>query len=132
MAGDSKVKAAAEIKPIESGRGAPEKRAETRLSDYYGVNQVNDAIVFVTLYPRASSVQIAGDFNNWQPVQTPMQKVGESGVWQTEIKLPSGKHRYRLVVDGNESVRRFQLHRRSKITLPGLHSRLISASAVKT
>lgn len=71
-----------------------------KISDYYGVDQINDAIVFVTLYPRAQNVQIAGDFNNWQPQNTPMQKVGESGVWQTEMKLPAGRYRYRLVVDG--------------------------------
>ena len=57
-------------------------------------------MVFVTLYPRAQSVQIAGDFNNWQPARTPMQRVGDSGVWQTKMKLPSGTYRYRLVVDG--------------------------------
>jgi chromosome partitioning protein len=73
---------------------------EAKLSHYYGVNQANDAIVFVTLYPRASDVRIAGDFNNWQPADTPMQKVGDTGVWQTELKLPAGKYRYRLVVDG--------------------------------
>ena len=61
---------------------------------------MKDAVVFVTLYPRATSVHIAGDFNNWQPEQTPMQKVGESGVWQTEMNLPAGRYRYRLVVDG--------------------------------
>ncbi len=78
------------------------KEADTaiKLSDYYGVNQINDAIVFVTLYPRAESVQIASDFNNWQPAKTQMQKVGDSGVWQTKLKLPAGKYRYRLVVDG--------------------------------
>jgi 1,4-alpha-glucan branching enzyme len=73
---------------------------DDRLSDYYGVTQINDAVVFVTLYPRADSVQIAGDFNNWQPGKTQMQKVGDSGVWQTKIKMPAGKYRYRLVVDG--------------------------------
>jgi chromosome partitioning protein len=73
---------------------------DAKLSDYYGVSQINDAVVFVTLYPRAHSVQIAGDFNNWQPSKTPLKKVGNSGVWQTKIKLPAGKYRYRLVVDG--------------------------------
>lgn len=72
----------------------------SKLSDYYGVNQMSDAIVFVTLYPRAQEVQIASDFNNWQPIETPMEKVGDSGVWQAKIKLPQGKYRYRLVVDG--------------------------------
>lgn len=73
---------------------------DARLSDYYGVSQINDAVVFVTLYPRAKAVQIAGDFNNWQPEETEMEKVGQSGIWQTKLKLPAGKYRYRLVVDG--------------------------------
>ena len=77
-----------------------EERTAAKLSDYYGVDQINDAIVFVSLYPRAKNVQIAGDFNNWQPQETPMQKVGDSGVWQTQLKLPAGRYRYRLVVDG--------------------------------
>jgi chromosome partitioning protein len=71
-----------------------------KLSDYYGVSQMEDAVVFVTLYPRADNVQIAGDFNNWQPEYTPMQKVGEGGIWQTEMNLMPGRYRYRLVVDG--------------------------------
>jgi chromosome partitioning protein len=73
---------------------------DEKLSDYYGVSQSDGAVLFVTLYPRASNVQIAGDFNNWQPEKNLMEKVGESGVWQTKIKLPAGKYRYRLVVDG--------------------------------
>jgi chromosome partitioning protein len=71
-----------------------------KLSDYYGVNQLNDAVAFVTLYPRAKSVQIAGDFNDWQPSKTNLEKVGDSGVWQTKLQLPAGRYRYRLVVDG--------------------------------
>ena len=71
-----------------------------KLSDYYGVSQLNDALIFVTLYPRANNVQVAGDFNSWQPSKCPMQKVGNSGIWQTKMKLSPGKYRYRLVVDG--------------------------------
>jgi len=73
---------------------------DAKLSDYYGVSQINDAMVFVTLYPRASSVQIAGDFNNWQPHQTEMEKINDSGVWKTQLNLAPGIYRYRLVVDG--------------------------------
>jgi chromosome partitioning protein len=73
---------------------------DAKLSDYYGVNQINDAVVFVTLYPRAKSVQIAGDFNSWRPEETPMQKVDTGGVWKTKLSLPVGKYHYRLVVDG--------------------------------
>jgi chromosome partitioning protein len=74
---------------------------DEKLSDYYGVDQVKDSVVFVTLYPRAGNVQIAGDFNNWQPEQTIMQRVGESGVWQTKLQLPTGRYHYRFVVDGH-------------------------------
>jgi len=79
---------------------APPVDIDSKLSDFYGVSQINDAIVFVTLYPRAESVQLAGDFNNWQPTETNLQKVGHSGVWQTKLNLPTGKYRYRVVVDG--------------------------------
>lgn len=64
----------------------------------YGVRQVKDGVVFSAYYPTASTVQVAGDFNNWQPQQTPMRKVG--GVWKVKLPLSAGSYRYRLVVDG--------------------------------
>ena len=73
---------------------------ENKIADFYGVRQVNDAVMFVTLYPRASAVQVAGDFNNWQPQSTPMEKVADNGVWQLKLPLSPGRYRYRLVVDG--------------------------------
>jgi chromosome partitioning protein len=73
---------------------------EAKLSDYYGVNQLDEAVAFVTLYPRAKSVHIAGDFNDWQPSKLPMEKVGDGGIWQASVKLHPGRYRYRLVVDG--------------------------------
>lgn len=91
------VKAQPEAQTVEQTKPAT---TSEKLSDYYGVNQAGDAIVFVTLYPRANIVQIAGDFNNWQPEKTPMERVGNSGIWQAKIKLPQGKYCYRLVVDG--------------------------------
>ena len=73
---------------------------EDKLADYYGVNQVSDAVMFVTLYPRANSVQIAGDFNSWQPEATCMERIGDKGTWRTKMDLAKGRYRYRLVVDG--------------------------------
>jgi len=73
---------------------------DAKLADYYGVTQIEDAILFTTLYPRAAAVQIAGDFNNWQPTENLMEKIGDNGLWQAKLKLPAGKYRYRLVVDG--------------------------------
>lgn len=88
-----------EITPAK--KEAPEPaRTDAKLSDFYGVTQIDNAVVFVTLYPRAEKVQLAGDFNNWQPDEHVLDKVGDTGVWQMKMKLPSGKYRYRLVVDG--------------------------------
>ncbi len=86
--------------PPEPSDALAEQQTDAKLANYYGVNQLHDAVVFVTLYPRAEAVQIAGDFNNWQPATTPMERVGDSGVWQAKMKLPHGTYRYRLVVDG--------------------------------
>lgn len=89
--------------PLEVGEAAaatPEKTIDEKIADFYGVRQLEDAVMFVTLYPRASSVQIAGDFNNWQPESTPFKKVGTNGAWQIKLPMNKGKYRYRLVVDG--------------------------------
>ncbi|MBN1505871.1 MAG: AAA family ATPase [Sedimentisphaerales bacterium] len=91
---------AARVEPSVQAPPRPAATIDEKLSDYYGVNQIQDAVVFVTLYPRAKSVEIAGDFNNWQPAKTPMIRVGDSGVWQIKMKLNQGTYRYRLVVDG--------------------------------
>jgi len=73
---------------------------DSKVAEFYGVRQMEEAVTFMSLYPRAGSVQIAGDFNNWQPEQTQMQKVGNNGLWQLKLPLSAGKYRYRLVVDG--------------------------------
>ena len=88
------------VEPVLEAPVKPAPTIDEKLSDYYGVSQIQDAVVFVTLYPRAKSVQVAGDFNNWQPAATTMNRVGDSGVWQIKMKLPHGTYRYRLVVDG--------------------------------
>jgi chromosome partitioning protein len=94
------VAAAKPIETLAETRIEAAEQLDAKLANYYGVSQIQDAVVFVTLYPRAQSVAIAGDFNNWQPAGTPMQRVGDSGVWQTKMKLATGTYRYRLVVDG--------------------------------
>jgi 1,4-alpha-glucan branching enzyme len=55
--------------------------------------------MLVASFPQAKAVSVAGDFNNWQPEKTPMQKAAD-GAWQVKINLTKGTYRYRLVVDG--------------------------------
>ncbi|OQA03089.1 MAG: Sporulation initiation inhibitor protein Soj [Planctomycetes bacterium ADurb.Bin401] len=82
------------IKPIEA-----KKDIDSKLNDFYGVRQFDKSVRFVTLYPRAKSVQIAGDFNNWQPQQTALTP-SKDGKWELALELAPGKYRYRMVVDG--------------------------------
>lgn len=79
---------------------APAKTIEAKIAEFYGVKTIDDTVVFSTLYPRAKEVFVAGDFNNWQPDKTPLQKIGDNGAWQIKLPLASGRYRYRLVVDG--------------------------------
>ncbi len=70
-------------------------------SELCGVRQIGKEVVFVTFCPDANTVQIAGEFNNWQPAKNPMKKIGNEGLWQLKMRLSPGTYRYRLVVDGN-------------------------------
>jgi 1,4-alpha-glucan branching enzyme len=65
-----------------------------------GIKQLKNSVVFTAFYPSARTVQIAGDFNNWQPQQNPMEKIKDKGYWQAKLPLAKGTYRYRLVVDG--------------------------------
>ena len=56
--------------------------------------------VELTFYaPEARSVEIAGNFNDWRPVASPMTHIG-TGEWSIQLKLKSGRYEYRFVVDG--------------------------------
>ena len=73
---------------------------DEKLADFYGIRQVDGQVVFSMIYPRAQSVQVAGDFNEWNPEQTTLKRMDENGKWQTTMPLDKGLYRYRLVVDG--------------------------------
>ncbi|MCB9546235.1 MAG: glycoside hydrolase family 13 [Myxococcales bacterium] len=46
--------------------------------------------------PEAGQVQVAGDFNAWQP--TALTRDGDR--WATQLRLPPGRYAYMYVVDG--------------------------------
>lgn len=50
--------------------------------------------------PEATSVCVAGSFNEWDPTAAPM-KHSKTGKWSIRLNLPSGKHEYKFVVDGD-------------------------------
>lgn len=60
----------------------------------------NKKVKFELEAPQAVSVAVAGTFNDWNPIQTLMQR-GPDGVWRAKVKLPAGCYEYRFVVDGD-------------------------------
>jgi 1,4-alpha-glucan branching enzyme len=49
--------------------------------------------------PNAMSVQLVGDFTQWQERPINLLK-GADGVWRTTVDLSPGTHHYRFLVDG--------------------------------
>jgi chromosome partitioning protein len=86
---------------VEVVKEESKKSIDEKITEFYGVSQQQDAVTFVSLYPDAQSVCIAGDFNNWQPEKGQLEKVAQDGIWKLKLPLASGRYRYRLVVDGH-------------------------------
>ncbi|MGH8622789.1 MAG: isoamylase early set domain-containing protein [Burkholderiales bacterium] len=59
-----------------------------------------DAFQFVLVAPRAASVALVGDFNDWDPTRAPMH--ARDGVWATAVSLTPGRYRYAFLVNGVE------------------------------
>lgn len=66
----------------------------------FGVHETGDGVLF--LHPAAplAQVRIAGDHNQWSVNTTPMRFNPELGLHEARLRLPPGRYRYRLVVDG--------------------------------
>ena len=95
----------ADAKEMVGAKPASQQRAEPlsiqeKIDSFYGVRQGQGRVEFVGLYPKAEKVELAGDFNGWQPQQTPLAASGSDGRWAVQMALSTGKYRYRYVVDG--------------------------------
>ncbi len=62
-----------------------------------------EPVQFVLTAPRASSVHLVGDFNDWDAAATPLRHE-RGAVWSVTIPLLPGRYRYTFVVDGRRWV----------------------------
>ena len=81
---------------------ASHEEIDRKLTEIYGVRQEGDIVVFRNRNAGAAEVQVAGDFNDWMPHTTPMRRLS-AGEFEARLRLPKGRYRYRLVVDGRWS-----------------------------
>lgn len=87
--------------PSPSMRAPSQSHAETsrKIERIYGPQPLEDGILFVARANGASRIQIAGDFNDWNPDRTPMMRI-DPETFQVKLPLGPGRYSYRYVVDG--------------------------------
>lgn len=62
------------------------------------VQPAPDGAVRVVVHtPAAATVEVAGDFTDWQPIT--LRRTGED-MWETVLHIPSGVHRVNVRIDG--------------------------------
>ena len=57
----------------------------------------------VVVQPGAKVVQAAGDFNGWNPSETPLEPTAD-GAWTVTLPLEPGRYEYQFVVDGAQWI----------------------------
>jgi hypothetical protein len=57
----------------------------------------------VVVRPGARVVQAAGDFNGWNPTETPLEQTSD-GAWTVTLPLEPGRYEYQFVVDGDQWI----------------------------
>ena len=59
---------------------------------------------FVLQRAGATSVALAGSFNEWSASTHPLRRAKPDGLWTIVVPLPPGEHTFMFVVDGKEWV----------------------------
>lgn len=69
------------------------------------VSRADSVFIRFELYaPGARTVGLAGSFNKWNAVATPLKQVDGSGLWTVTLPLPPGPAQYGFMVDGQRWV----------------------------
>ena len=58
------------------------------------------SVEFVADCPLATTVSVAGTFNNWAVDKDMLKKDKKSGLWTAKISLAAGDYEYKFVCDG--------------------------------
>lgn len=59
---------------------------------------------FSLIRPDATSVALAGAFNQWSASSHPLSREGQSGAWTVVVPLPPGEHLFMYVIDGTQWI----------------------------
>ncbi|TMQ69175.1 MAG: hypothetical protein E6K80_12555 [Candidatus Eisenbacteria bacterium] len=81
---------------------APKAALSSEIAEVPSTREVR-LVQFVLAAPKASHVTVVGDFNEWDPIATPMARRVD-GAWTAAIPVSPGRHVYAFIVDGDRWV----------------------------
>jgi 1,4-alpha-glucan branching enzyme len=61
-----------------------------------------DGVRFSLAYADATSVVLAGTFNQWSISSHALVREGTSDIWTLVVPLPPGEHLFMFVIDGSQ------------------------------
>ena len=79
-------------------KAAAEKKAPAKKTAAKASKKVT--VVFEANCPLATTVSVAGSFNNWAVDKDMLKKDKKTGLWTGKITLDSGDYEYKFVCDG--------------------------------
>ena len=94
-------KKAATAKPAAkkaAPKAAAEKKAPAKKTAAKAAKKVT--VLFEANCPLATTVSVAGSFNNWAVDKDMLKKDKKTGLWTGKITLDSGDYEYKFVCDG--------------------------------
>lgn len=97
------AKPAAEKKVAAAKKAAPkaaEKKAPVAAKKAAAKAAKKVTVVFEANCPLATTVSVAGSFNNWAVDKDMLKKDKKTGLWTGKVTLDAGDYEYKFVCDG--------------------------------
>ena len=92
--------AAKAAKPAEKKAPAAAAKAPAKKAAPKAAAPKKVAVEFVADCPLATTVSVAGSFNNWTVDKDMLKKDKKTGLWTAKISLAAGDYEYKFVCDG--------------------------------
>ncbi len=97
-AAEKKAAAAKPAAKKAAPKAAAEKKAPAKKTAAKAAKKVT--VLFEANCPLATTVSVAGTFNNWAVDKDMLKKDKKTGLWTGKITLDSGDYEYKFVCDG--------------------------------
>lgn len=102
-------------------RGLNDRARSVPTGGGFGVRATREGIVLFMQPLSARETSVVGDFNGWNPGATPLRPSADGTRLEAVVDLPPGRHAYRIVVDGEQTLDEFNLHRMEPIGELGMN-----------